>query len=253
MSTTLTTKRLDLGDRAPIIEALLDFRVVPKDSFDIADLKKFGAEIKDRFPDFQIQTRLSGEVNVEEEAIALGSVSTSTLGYAYISPDASRIAQVQVGGFSFSKLKPYEGWHMLFNEFRSLWDLYLKSAEPTAVERIAVRFINRIAISPSQYLNPSEYLGFHPTTPKALGEFSSFFMRTVNKHPSVPDIQGIVTVASEASETEVHLIFDIDAFSSNLSVNPRSEQLWDILLQLREYKNDLFFGSITPRLESILV
>jgi len=247
--TTLTSKRLDLGAHAPIIEALLDFRVLPRDNLDISDLKEFGKEISDKFPDFQIQTHLSGEVNLGDEAIA---ISTSTLGYAYISPDESRIAQVQVGGFSFSKLKPYEGWNILFDEFRSLWSLYLKVAQPAAVERVAVRFINKISVPSSENMEPSDFLGFHPTTPKTLGDISEFFMRTINKHPTLPDIRSIVIVASDDTGECPQIVFDIDAFLPNLSIDPNSQQLWDILLQLREYKNDLFFGSITPLLESVL-
>jgi uncharacterized protein (TIGR04255 family) len=250
--TTLVNKRLNLGDSAPIVEALLDFRVLPKDGLDISDLKQFGQEINDKFPDFQIQTRLSSVVSVDEDSIALGPISTSTLGYAYISPDSTRIAQVQVGGFSFSKLKPYEGWDPLYQEFQNLWSLYLKVAQPVSVERVAVRFINKIPLPLGDPLQPSALLEFHPTTPKTLVDTSEFFMRTVNTHPTLPSIQSIVIVASDVGTDPRQIIFDIDAFSANLSIEPRSQQLWDILLQLREYKNDLFFGSITPLLESLL-
>lgn len=253
MLTTLVDKRLDLGNRAPIVEALLDFRVSPKDNLDLSVLKEFGAAIINDFPDSQIQTRFSSEVNVDDETIALGPISTSTLGYAYVSPDATKIAQVQVGGFSFSKLKPYEGWTPLFEEFRRLWELYLQVAQPLTVKRMAVRFINKLPLASKEKLPPSSLLGFHPTTPESVAKTREFFMRTVNVHPELPDIRSIVTVASEDVDNQHHIIFDIDAFSADLSIDPASDQLWDILLQLREYKNDLFFGSITPLLESFLV
>lgn len=253
MSQKLVDKRLDLGLKAPILEALLDLRVAPSGNLDVSDLKLFGQEVQDRFPKSQVQTHLRSQVNLDDEKIEVDSVSTSTLGYAFISCDDAKIAQAQVGGFSLSKLKPYEGWNALYSEFSDLWRIYKRIANPASVARVAVRFINKIPLPMDEKVDLSDFLLFYPSTPSQLGDISQFFTRTVVHHPSLPSVRAIVTVASDSeSNDSSNIIFDIDAFSADLCLDPESDDIEQLLTDLREYKNDLFFGAISSRLERIL-
>lgn len=249
----LVKKRLNLRDKAPILEALLDLRVVPSPELNVSDLKLFGEEIQDRFPKSQVQTHFKSQLSLEDEKIGIDSVSASTLGYAFISSDDSKISQVQVGGFNLSKLQPYESWDALYTEFSDLWRIYKRIAKPTSVTRVAARFINKIPLPPGERLELSDYLFFHPSTPDQLGDISQFFTRTVLHHPSTPKVRAIVTVASDDEPSDnPSIVFDIDAFSADLSLDPESAEIGQLLVDLREYKNDLFFGAISPHLESIL-
>ena len=56
---------------------------------------------------------------------------------------------------------------------------------------------------------------------------------------------------SGATEAMVPVIFDIDAFRVVELRPPDYEQVWSILEQLRNLKNDVFFSSITPKAESL--
>jgi uncharacterized protein (TIGR04255 family) len=254
VSIKLVSRRVDFGERAPIVEALLDARVSPREGIDALALKSFGDGLEERFPTCQIQTHWQSQLNFSSSQIDLDpeSVTTSTLGYAFLAPNGSRIAQAQIGGFCFSKLQPYEGWDALLGEFQELWQVYLQVAQPSSISRVAVRYINKILLPIEFIANPSVYLGFHPSSPDGLGNQAEFFTRSVVCHPQRPDIRGVITVASESSTEDSFLIYDIDVFAGGLALDPDSQELPALLDQLREYKNDLFFGAITPLLEEKL-
>jgi uncharacterized protein (TIGR04255 family) len=247
----LVERRIDFGERAPISEALIDIRVTARDDLDPSDLKLFSESWPERFPICQLQLQSEIRVDAAGGTMALES-NSGTLGYAFINSDNDKVAQVQTGGFSFSKLPPYQGWNHLLTEFQELWSTYLELSRPHIISRLGLRFINRIPLPANCRIEISDYLNFNPNSPGDLGEMSEFFMRTVIHHPSTPGITGAVAVASDSANERFMFIFDIDVFIANANLSPQSSEIWLKLEQLRDYKNDIFFGGITQLVEKSL-
>lgn len=89
--------------------------------------------------------------------------------------------------------------------------------------------------------------GFTELPPDVPQELASFLWRWVVRD----DQTGIRCNLSQASQPVVDaqtvgIVVDIDCYVSE-SLEPRDERVFDRLGQLRDMKNRIFFGSLTPR------
>ncbi len=154
---------------APISEALIDIRATFEEDDVLAKADHFAADVASRFPRKEDRIEITGEVLLDR---ASGKDSSSAksrkTGYALFSDSREKAVQARIDGFTFSKMKPYESWENLRNEAIELWELYLKTLNPTRVMRLAVRYINRIElplpieIFPSLFSNRTRSCGRDP-------------------------------------------------------------------------------------------
>jgi uncharacterized protein (TIGR04255 family) len=156
------------------------------------------------------------------------------------------VAQLKVDGFTFSRLAPYETWEAIRAEACEMWGKYREFVSPEKVTRVAVRFINVMPL-PLAMKDFDDYLTASPRVPAALPQaIASFFSRVV-----IPDEAiGAVAVVTQALETitedKVPIVLDIDTFRE-FQEPSGSNVVWQTLDQLREFKNRIFFESITER------
>src|SRR6266446_7839039 len=128
--------------KAPIKEAIIDLRVRPAKETDLALLEKFGPEERQRYP-------LRTDLKIAEGQMEIGerfssSTSMHQIGFMFHSADGKQIFQPQLAGFRFTRLAPYESWEPFRDEARRLWNLYRQLTKPQAVDRMALRYINRL-------------------------------------------------------------------------------------------------------------
>src|SRR5207253_2082095 len=82
-----------------------------------------------------------------------------------------------------------------------------------------------------------------PKLPQGLAEM---FMRLVVPDPA-HELVGIITQAMEPpSPDHARLVFDIDVFKI-CRLKATDPNLWRIITDLRDFKNDIFFGSLTQK------
>ena len=129
--------------KAPITEALLDIRTTLPPRIDLQRLAGFHDPIKTAYPGRQQRTSWQASVQVKEGGTAFASREAPD-GFLFTSPDGRQIVQARLDGFTFNRLKPYDTWEVFRAEARRLWARYVEVAEPEAVSRIALRYINRI-------------------------------------------------------------------------------------------------------------
>jgi uncharacterized protein (TIGR04255 family) len=133
--------------KAPIVEGLIDIRVKPADGFEPVGLLAISDLIKEQYPSSKEALRLQASLQFKEGQSPEQSLVTEKVGYRYDSIDGKHVLQVQHGGFTVSRLKPYDTWESLLAETKRLWTLYVAIAKPQAITRVATRFINRIELS----------------------------------------------------------------------------------------------------------
>ena len=232
--------------KAPINEALVDIRVQVPPGIDIQRLENFHSQLSSDYPQSKKRHKWEGRVEFKED----GTPTTQSIdiidGYLFTSQDNLQVVQFRLDGFTFSRLKPYETWERLRDESKRLWDLY-KTIEPTAITRIAVRYINVFDVPLP--VNIKDYFTMPPGIPDVQDmSFSpaSFLSRVVLKEPS--DISCVITQALDRPQNAVaaRLILDIDVFKrADLDKNV---DIWGALEGLRRIKNEVFFRSITEGL-----
>jgi len=240
-------------NKAPIVEALIDFRVRPHKNFDLSQLESSLASIKARYPTTKPVRHFVSHFQVKDHEPPQQSTSETKRGLRFESADGLHVFQAHPDGFTVSRLRPYETWESLFAEAQVLWSEYVKAARPEAIVRVATRFINRIQI-PMPVADYQDYLSAPPNVPKGLPELvSEFFSRVVIHDPT----SGGVIVFTQAMEPVneasniLPLYVDIDVFKQD-SCDVHSAQPWELLNTFRHLKNEAFFASITPKTLELL-
>lgn len=236
---------------APITEALVDIRCeLPKD-FNLEQFKAIGKKISEDYPvEKQIHFH-EAKINLHGSAGDIATLDRMN-GYRYESTDGIRIVQLRGDGFTFNRLKPYKDWPELRDESVRLWELYKDIAKPERINRIALRYINNLN-APLPMKDFNEYLMCPPEVPKGIPQIiASFFYRVTVPHKD-KKIRANITQSLEPMvelKHKVPIILDIDVYKSTPD-GFLDEDILAILEKLRNFKNDIFFTSITPKLLEI--
>jgi uncharacterized protein (TIGR04255 family) len=234
-------------ERAPSIEALIHWQASPSKVLDQATLRD---ELTRRLPDYPICQPQHG---IE---IAFGSPDgTSEVSHRNqwngfrIQDENHHVAQFTQTGVVFSRLEPYEKWKSFQAEAMRFWDIFLEVAVPTTVQRLGVRYINRIVLKSGE--NLSTYLKIKPSAIADLElPTESFFYQDTYQIPGYPYYANWVrTIQSQPSASVDYqhpaLIIDIDVFTTSEIIASDRESLIKHLHEMRWIKNKIFFSCIT--------
>ena len=236
---------------APIVEAVIDIRTRPAAPLEEGDLKTQleGKLSGYRFMDSMQHVEIQHEVNLQSGAPTSPIIrALGWKGLRFQSDDKKHIAQFNRDGFVFSRLESYESWEQLYGEGMRLWRVYADLAQPVEIQRIGLRYINRIQL-PADELHFENYLQPPPEPPKGLDlPFHGFMHQetlAVSGHPYAINVIRTIQPPGSPGVQGLGLILDIDAFTTQGFVSDEAA-LTQRLLEMRWLKNKVFFGSITP-------
>lgn len=232
--------------RAPITEALLDVRVVPAKDLNPERLKDAKELLRARFP--RAEERRVTEARFAIQQGHAPKTLSSDLGFQGIwlrAADEKEVGQFRIDGFTFNRLKPYTSWDVLLPTALDLWDVYVKVARPQSVTRIAVRYINHLPLE-SAPVRLDDFVVTGPRVPEGIPDVINRFSSRVLLECPQKKIHANVTQALEVGvqSTALTLLLDIDAFKAGHLSTERSV-LEPLFIELRAYKNRIFFGSLT--------
>ena len=229
----------------PITEAILDIRAELPPNIKLEDLAAFQNSIRERFP--EKKERRSGSLQFSRD---VSVTPPKPDGYLFESRAGKKVVQSRLDGFTFNKLRPYENWGAFCEEGHELWDLYSKTAQPTKVIRIALRYINRIEI-PLPFEGFEEYiLTFPQVAPKFPRAIAQFFMQLIIPNAEI-GANAVIALASEKpSGQKLSLIFDIDVNRDSVYAD-NQEKIWSDFEKLHRFKNEIFFNSITDKAKEL--
>lgn len=240
--------------KAPITEALLDIRVELPTDTSLNTLELYQNEIKERYPIKEERFEWKTGIEFQSGKPQISEHSGGRKGYLFRSADKLKVVQSRLDGFTFNKLKPYEHWEVFRDEAEELWNHYIDIARPTKVVRMALRYINRIEL-PLPFDDLKEYILTGPElAPELKLPLSNFLVRLEIFNNDL-DCKAIITETLEKpitrqDKTFFPLIFDIDVFKV-VNNDPSDKESWEIFESLRNFKNDIFFESITPKTKEL--
>lgn len=227
----------------PITEAIIDIQVDSQPQITIDDLQNVRDE---RYRTVRRRFVYEGELRGGAEVSA--SATQKHIGFICFTEDEKQAFQARLDGFTFSRLSPYADWSSLRDEAKRLWNIYKTALGVKGVNRIAVRYINRLNL-PLPLEDFKEYLLTTPEIGPATSQgLSGFLMRL--EAPQL-DIDAML-ILHEAlipppSDEMVSILLDIDLFQEASIALENDEQLWLILETLRHRKNQVFEASITDK------
>jgi uncharacterized protein (TIGR04255 family) len=234
--------------KAPIVEAIIDFRVKLTSDFKLEVFHPLRAQLAEDYPEVEEQQIV--EQTIKQEPGESAEFSTRVLGihgHRLRSKDGKNVAQLRRDGFTFSRLNPYTKWDEVFDESWRLWTMYAETARPSEISRIAVRYINRLLL-PLPFSDPREYLNAPPVVAEGWPSNMRTFLSRIVLHEPESEISLNVIEALEpqapGEQTNVALLFDIDAYQ-DVALPADDVTIRERFAKLREMKNRVFFKGLT--------
>jgi uncharacterized protein (TIGR04255 family) len=253
-----TAEEFQHYNRAPITEAILNFRIEPMPADRFALLEEVKSRLAASYPKWQ---------RLEKGEIALSSFSGAD-GLAFASEDGKFVVQARLDGFSFSQLAPYDRWATFIDRARMAWDVYSAVAMPSKnIVGFFVRYINEFRLPYETPLH--QFFHVYPATPNRDTLFTNLLMiteaaipeipggaHTMFFHPlpesaqNIPDVtsESVLTAASPGTPPTFRMVLD-NMFRFNVR---DYENAWKIMDEVHRIKNATFESQITDRLKETL-
>jgi uncharacterized protein (TIGR04255 family) len=237
--------------RAPIQEAVIDFRLQTPDTFSIEDVaarvkslaaSKRGLALEETFS-FEGAIKLPVKAGTQAQDF---KTKASLEAFGLRDEERGFLHRYRRNGLSVHKLGQYSDWKELQDEAHDALATYCGWAAPTLLLRLSTRFINVISI-PGARVDLDDWITDGPRCPPGgPSTVREFKHRTVlQDEPNCYAILNVGTLPSIEGHN-VRLTLDIDVvLSGEIDI---SEPVIDPgFAKLRRMKNALFFGSLTDR------
>lgn len=236
--------------KAPIVEAVIEMLVTLPPGLTLDDLARVHAEEASNYPRTERRMALQTELRADADTLAVTQQATQQqIGHVYTSNDGQRIFHSRFDGFMYSQLAPYDRWDKFVSEALRLWGRYAETTKPVTVNRLGVRYVNRLDI-PSQNFDINDYLRTRPeVSPDLPQDLTGYFFQVQLPLPSFGAAVSITsTVAPSATPGHAALILDLDC-SQVMALRSEDpgfdEALVSRLETLRSAKNMVFEACIT--------
>lgn len=183
----------------PIIEALCEFQFASDSPWNDTIPGLFLKEVESEFPNVKPANTLTLSLNPSDttQPARLAKASRTQ----FWNEQASRCLQVGMNLLVVNQLKPYDSWPNFRPLIERALGAYIKSAEPTAFQKIELRYINRIEFD-CEVIKIKDYFQFYPEWHHLFVEGAFSFMSAVRAfaHQERDIIE--MSIASQPSETD---------------------------------------------------
>jgi len=234
-------------NKAPITEAIIDFRVILPSGFEPQEFSNLSVDLSGRYPKNEPRRIITGAFGMEKGKPFIETPEDKGIqGYIYKSEDEKNVVQFRLDGFTFNRLYPYTEWESVLSEAKNLWQLYSSKSKPELITRIAVRYINRLDLQ-LPIKDFEEYLTAPPKIPASLPQEVSRFLTRIVIHDADITANIIQSLDKSPKPDHVGIILDIDVFKIKEKSGFDKVNVWTEFEKLRELKNRIFFESITEK------
>lgn len=183
------------------------------------------------------------------------TVAHQSAGYRATSLDSADILIISTLNFLVSRLAPYMGWESFYARASRDWEVWKRVAGYRRVQRIGVRYINRIDIpcEAGQKIQLEDYFTCYPEAPEVTGfpGLARYAMQLIL--PSGPEgCSLMINGASVPSPLVNHASFLLDLDISKEGDAPQNDdQVWALIDRTRDHKNRAFESCITDRARAL--
>jgi len=228
--------------RPPVMEALVDLRTSVAQPPEV--FQALATELKDQFPKTNLSQTFTTQLNVKEGKIIPQQGEVGFRGVQLHSSDDTLAVQFRVDGFTFNNINHYVGGDSLLEQSLSLWNRFAERVHPGSVNRVALRYINRLELPFRDGDDFTRFLIAPPDLPPGSPQSISEFLSRIVAHEDDRRGHTVITQRLTHEQGRAVVILDIDAVRmGEFSVDLQS--LRPVLEELRALKNRVFFSLIT--------
>lgn len=199
--------------QAPIIEALCEFQFDPTSPWDLTIPGIVYESVKGEFPQRRQTAVLGMGVAQVAENVPPQPQFWATDRIQFVREDGTALIQVGPHYLSVNHFKPYSSWEQLLPMILKAFGAYRREANPRGIQRIGLRYINRIEITNGK-IDLEDYLSFYPFVgPNLPQDYSGFTVAVQVTQEEMRDSMNVqaASVPSGVAGT-LALILDIDYF-----------------------------------------
>jgi uncharacterized protein (TIGR04255 family) len=188
---------------------------------------RFYERVKDRFPEEGRRDQVGLQLSVSPEQ-ADWRLERGAPRSLFVSADQSQMVQVAPELLVHNQLHPsQERPYPHFEEWRpavmEMLALYRELAKPKSIERLGLRYLNKIAIPASRF-SMGDYFALYPYVPPDLAEEHGDFIMRI-QIPSLHEGHDLlVTFGSAPSEQEAATAFLLDLYDVAAPVDPDDDR-----------------------------
>jgi len=233
--------------RPPITEAVIEIRL--QDSLPTKEVDKIHTKLN---KNYEFSDKISGiEILFDANRKDFQKKSGEFEGYKLMSKDRTDVAQIKTNAMVCSRLAPYTGWDKFEPRARRDWEVLRKTTKHLKVNRIGVRYINRIDIPyrVAEQIDIEDYLTVCPKypEPELLKNIANYTMQIIGPY-STEGFKLIINtnVVRSPLIEHVSIILDLD-LSPTGEIPQRNDEIWEMINQMREHKNNAFEMCITDK------
>jgi uncharacterized protein (TIGR04255 family) len=239
-------KQFDHLSNAPIIEAIIDVRIEPAAEDRWTHEGREFPLLLETHPTTELiianllQAQFANEISLSSE------LQREIIGYRF--RNEHDVIQFRVDGFTFSMLPKYSSWDDLFEQAWQAWELYKEARGDASIVRLAVRYINRMQFPIDQPLKT--FLTAPPHLPDTLRLPLRRFFTTYDVELNSETHATIIQTVEPATSGTLPFILDIDAYRTG-SFTSDDKRIRETFETLHEFKNEIFFESITEEAKKL--
>lgn len=233
--------------RPPITETVIEFRL--KTHASQSTVEKARKAIGKSYARSEELKELKLQFDTTTERTSVDSAFAGTRLY---SADGADIVWVKPNGISISRLAPYCGWEKFREHARGAWEKWREIVGARQLDRIGLRYINRIDIPVSEKTGAVRIEDYLRLTPSYPDPDQRFYMFAIQTQIAVDPYRMTVNTGSAPSTLIDHLsyLLDLDLFQEG-ELPLKDEDVWAIADDMRLKKNEVFESYITDLTRSL--
>ncbi len=234
-------------NNSPIVEAVCEFRFDPEPEWDLTIPGLVYERLKDDFPERRVRGDFPVEIQERFGQEIVKQMERMAPLMQFYSGDESALVQIGQHLLGISHLRPYSTWEQFQKMIRKALEAYQEVANPTTLQRLGLRYINRIDIAETA-INLEDYFNIYPNVPNLNDErpMSGWLQRV--EIPFV-DVNALLTIHVGSIKQQGHdgssYMLDLD-FSTQNEL-PVIDRVFEWLDNAHEQIEDMFESSITDQ------
>jgi uncharacterized protein (TIGR04255 family) len=234
--------------RPPITEAVIEVVFANEMSSDALKdaAKKLEKNYSNNLPINHFDVRV--DVRPDSAGGPKANFNSQKYGHRLSSADQTEILIIWPKSIAVSQVAPYKGWDSFQKRFNRDYKALKKELGHRELERIGVRYINRIDIpAAGPIVEHEEYLKIFPKLPNGLTPLTAY---AVQAEIQMPEVGANLRINSAAvpSPIDDHASFVIDLDFYRLHDLPKTDKaLSDYLGAIRLKKNEVFESLVTNK------
>lgn len=236
--------------KPPITEAVIEIRGTVGVEWNEESATSRLQELQTDYPARQSVKGFQGQWQVIQGSGPM--VETKDLGLRGMrlqSADGHNVAMFTADLFSMSRLNAYQTWESLVSETLRLWKLYRDLVQQNYVNRLGVRFINRLPLEGRRVELQSYFRNFPGAIPGHDPDRLTFLYQDLISVPGEDLKANIIKTAQPGPPQDPRpaLILDIDVFDDGGFTSDEAP-LKTKLDKIHYWKNWIFFNTVTKSL-----